>query len=59
MQWIKILERHLGREESQTHIRAPSLGSQHQEDKSPKLLAAKIVGIESVKETTGAPSSSS
>ena len=38
--WIKIQEGYLGSEESQVHMRSPSLGFQCQEDKSPQLLAA-------------------
>ena len=42
--WIKIWERYLRIEESQTHTRSPSPGCQCQEDNSPQLLAAKTSG---------------
>ena len=56
----KIWNRYLRSEESQPHTRHPSPGFQCQEDKSPQLLATKTnPEIESMEETSGAPSSSS
>ena len=40
----KNQEGYLGREQSQPQARPHSPGFQHQEDKSPKLLAVKIIG---------------
>ena len=42
--WIKIQGGYLGSEESQIYTRYPSQGFQCQEEKFPKLLAAKTRG---------------
>ena len=55
--WIEIWEGYLRSKESQTYTRPPGPGFQCQEDNSPQLLAAKIMGIESVEEADGAISS--
>ena len=57
--WIKIQEGYLRSEENPGPHQDPNPGFQDREDKSSQLLATKTKRIESVEETSGAPSSSS
>ena len=58
MWWIKIWEGYLGNKESQPHTRTPSQGSSARKISPHNFWLQKPVGIESLEETSGAPSSS-